>query len=86
VVTLHSKQWVENNPNDPSVNSNGEQLISFKLTQDEMNIFSKPTIYLNLVFNMEGSNGQQVSIKGTTADHVRVKSMIKAKLHVTEDI
>lgn len=86
VVTLHSKQWVENNPNDPSVNSDGEQLISFKLTQDEMNIFSKPTIYLNLVFNMEGSNGQQVSIKGTTADHVRVKSMIKAKLHVTEDI
>ena len=84
-VTLHSFQWVENNPNHPSVNSNGEQLISLSLSQEEMEVFTNPTLYLNLVFTME-STDQPITIKGSPADYVRVKSMIIADLHVTEDI
>ena len=84
-MTLHSFQWVENNPNHPSVNSNGEQLISLSLSQEEMEVFTNPTLYLNLVFTME-STDQPITIKGSPADYVRVKSMIIADLHVTEDI
>lgn len=85
-VTLHSFHWVENNPNHPSVNSNGEQLLSLSLSREEVSIFSNPKLYLNLVFTMESTGGQPITIKGSPADYVRVKSMIRAVLHVSEDI
>ena len=85
-VTLYSKQWVEANPNAPNIHDGGEQLINFGLTKDEMSIFTNPTLYLNLVFTMEDTNNQPVSIKGTPADFIRVRSMIKANVTVTEDI
>lgn len=86
VVTLHSHQWVEANPNAPNINSEGEQFINFDLNEEEMDIFANPTLYLNLVFTMEDTNNQPVSIKGTPADYIRVRSMIKANITVTEDI
>jgi len=84
-VTLHSYQWVQNNPDHPSVNSNGEQLISLGLSQNEVSIFSNPKLYLNLVFTMEATDGP-ITIKGSPADYVRVKSMINAVVHVSEDL
>lgn len=84
-AALHSKQWVEAHPNDPSVNANGEQLIDINLSEAEVDIFANPNVFLLWTFSFEASNGV-VSVTASPADYIQVKSMIKVGLRIQEEI
>lgn len=85
VVPLRSKQWVQAHPDDPSVNSDGEQLINIELSEGEVDLFANPNVFLLWTFNFEPSNGV-ISITASPADYISVKSMIRVGLHIAEDI
>jgi len=84
-VPLRSKQWVQAHPDDPSVNSEGEQLVSIELSEAEVDLFANPDVFLLWTFSFEPSNGV-ISINASPADYISVKSMIRVGLHIAEDI
>jgi len=76
---------VEAHPDDPSVNSDGEQLINIELSEGEVDLFANPNVFLLWTFSFEPSNGV-ISITASPADYISVKSMIRVGLHIAEDI
>ena len=85
-VVLHSKQFVEEHlgdPQYPEINSLGEQIISLSLSEAEVDVFAQPSVYLLWTFSFENSNGV-VTVTANTGDFIRIKSMIKAGLHISE--
>jgi hypothetical protein len=85
-VTLHSKQFVEAHIGDPAypeINSLGEQIITVTLSEAEVDVFAAPLVYLLWTFSFEDSDGV-VTVTANTGDFIRIKSMIKAGLHISE--
>lgn len=85
-VVLHSKQFVEDHTGDPAypeINSLGEQIINVSLSEAEVDVFAQPNVYLLWTFSFEASN-EVVTVTANTGDFIRIKSMMKAGLHVSE--
>lgn len=75
-VTLHSSQY-----SGPDVNQDGEQIIQLGLTEEELNLFENPLLYLRWTFSFEPSNGP-VTIYASSADYIQLKAMLSAKVLV----
>ena len=85
-MVLHSKQFVEDHTGDPAypeINSLGEQIINVSLSEAEVDVFAQPNVYLLWTFSFEASN-EVVTVTANTGDFIRIKSMMKAGLHVSE--
>lgn len=58
-----------------------DQMVELTLTRDELMLFSNPHVYLKWKFSFMES-GTPVTIYATSADYLRIKSMLYAKISV----
>ena len=75
-ITLHSSLYT-----GPDVDEDGQQNIQLALTEEELQIFTNPLIYMFWTFSFEESGGV-VTITASPSDYIQVKCMLSVGLHV----